>query len=201
MTANASIPMSASTRNRGDFGFNHYHNSNPEHGGAYGRHERAMNDGEIEDFLKSVKGWSHDPDTHAIWRSFYFETFDEAYRFMGRLYAFCYGSDKYPHVTWDQTRIDVQLYSPSFKGLSKREARVAAFLNDQLNMLKKAKLQRSKLVEVAKRTTVHHFIQTDDEFDADPEAPPATPFSASPSQLQPRVPEAFREPKSWKDLM
>lgn len=125
-----------------------------------------MNDGEVEDFLKSVKGWDHDPETHAIWRSFYFDNFDEAYLFMGRLYAFCYGTDKYPHITWDNTRIDVQLYSPSFKGLSGREARIAGFLNDQMNMLKKGKLQRSKMMEASTRTLVHQFVTKDVGGDA-----------------------------------
>lgn len=148
------MALTTCVRTKGDFGFNVFHNSNPQHGGAYARHERRMRDDEFEDFLLSVKGWDHDPDDQSIWRSFYFESMEEAYLFMGRLYAFCYGSDKYPHITWEGTRIDVYLYSPSFKGLSKREARVAAFLNDQVNMLKKAKLQRDKLMELAKESAV-----------------------------------------------
>mmetsp|Transcript_38099 Transcript_38099/g.44413 ORF Transcript_38099/g.44413 Transcript_38099/m.44413 type:complete len:243 (+) Transcript_38099:100-828(+) len=151
-------PLVQSMRAKGDFGFNVFHNSNPQHGGAYARHERKMRDDEFEDFLLSVKGWDHDPEEQSIWRSFYFESTEEAYLFMGRLYAFCYGTDKYPHITWEGTRIDIHLYSPTFKGLSKREARVAAFLNDQVNMLKKSKLQRNRLMEMAKETTVEALV-------------------------------------------
>ncbi|GET86440.1 hypothetical protein, conserved [Leishmania tarentolae] len=166
---------------KGDYGFNVFHNSNPQHGGSYARHERRMREEEVEDFLKSVKHWlpvyedvadgdlvdegqSSSSSTsasaaepplprlahmgeEAIMRTFRFETFREAYLFMGRVWAFCYGSDKYPHVTWEGTAITVYLYSPSFRGLSKREARVAAFLNDQYNMLRKSKWQQRRIVD------------------------------------------------------
>ncbi|CAD2222921.1 hypothetical protein AGDE_04876 [Angomonas deanei] len=185
----------ATFRHKGDYGFNVFHNSNPQHGGSYARHERRMREDEVEDFLRSVKGWkpvldqlpSKDADPleeevqawsekldekalppplstlhvgeEAIMRTFRFESFDDAYLFMGRLWAFCYGSDKYPHVTWDNTEITVYLYSPSFKGLSRREARIAAFLNDQFNMFKKSKNQREKMMtSVAARTVVEEVL-------------------------------------------
>ncbi|RNF08185.1 hypothetical protein TraAM80_03039, partial [Trypanosoma rangeli] len=85
----------------------------------------------------------------AIKREFVFPTYRDAYLFMGRFWAFCYGSDKYPHVTWDGTRITMYLYSPSFCGISRREARLAAFLNDQYNMFKKSRLQWEQLMCVA----------------------------------------------------
>ncbi|XQJ25203.1 Pterin 4 alpha carbinolamine dehydratase, putative [Leishmania guyanensis] len=166
---------------KGDYGFNVFHNSNPQHGGSYARHERRMRDDEVEDFLKSVKHWrpvyedvadgnvvnaaqssssstpasDSEPPTpafsqiseEAITRTFHFEAFREAYLFMGRLWAFCYGSDKCPHVTWEGTAITVYLYSPSFRGLSKREARVAAFLNDQYNMSRKSKWQQRRIMD------------------------------------------------------
>lgn len=178
-------------RHRGDYGFNLFHNSNPQHGGSYARHEKVMNAGEVEDFLASVKGWDHDPETNTIWRSFYFDTFDEAYRFMGRLYAFCYCSDKYPHVTWDNLRIDMHLYSPSFKGISRREARIAAFMNDQYNMLKKAKLQRSKLVEMNQQNIGRTVLES--------ETSPTV--AASTTQARPQLPEVQNELRSWKDLI
>lgn len=184
------VPLTLQRSWKGDYGFNVFHNSNPQHGGSYARHERRMRDDEVEDFLKSVKHWlpvyedvaendqSHLCDTfnnggggggenmnaetasaqpptpsplhlgeEAIMRTFTFDTFNDAYLFMGRLWAFCYGTDKYPHVTWDGTTITVYLYSPSFRGLSKREARVAAFLNDQYNMARKSKLQQRRIVD------------------------------------------------------
>jgi pterin-4a-carbinolamine dehydratase len=162
---------------KGDYGFNVFHNSNPQHGGSYARHERRMRDDEVEDFLKSVKHWTPvyedvaendrvdsedgreadvaEPPTasplrmgeEAIMRTFTFDNFRDAYLFMGRVWAFCYGSDKYPHLTWEGTSITVYLYSPSFRGLSKREARVAAFLNDQYNMARKSKQQQRRIVD------------------------------------------------------
>lgn len=152
------VALTLCSRTRGDFGMNLFHNSNPQHGGSYPRFERRMHDAEFEDFLSSVKGWDHDKDTQCIWRSFYFDTYDDAYLMMGRLYAFCYASDKYPNITWDNKRIDIYLYSPTFKGLSKKEARVAAFMNDQMNMLRKSKHQQSKLLELASETIVEQLV-------------------------------------------
>ncbi|RNC53772.1 hypothetical protein TcCL_ESM08860 [Trypanosoma cruzi] len=170
------------SRWKGDYGFNVFHNSNPQHGGSYARHERRMREDEVADFLRSVKGWvpadeavtaspavegsseaaeeekGPTPMTvftgeEAIKREFVFPTFHDAYLFMGRVWAFCYGSDKYPHVTWDGTHITVYLYSPSFRGISKREARLAAFLNDQYNMFRKSKRQQEQLLSVAVKQT------------------------------------------------
>lgn len=227
-------------RYKGDYGFNVFHNSNPQHGGSYARHERRMRDDEVEDFMKSVKGWvlvreaaarsrerdmaeleamaaelsgrsqqkqqqqhhqqqspaqaeegsgtphhrlrtaseeeadgtesvEDDPlpcspsslrlGEEAIQRTFRFNSFAEAYLFMGRFWAFCYGSDKYPPVTWDGCEVTVYLYSPSFHGLSKREARVAAFLNDQYNMLKKSRWQQGKILDGVVRTaTIEELV-------------------------------------------
>ncbi|CAG9570001.1 conserved hypothetical protein [Leishmania major strain Friedlin] len=177
---------------KGDYGFNVFHNSNPQHGGSYARHERRMREDEVEDFLKSVKHWRPlhedvaDGDLvddaqsssstsapaagppmprlarmgeEAIMRTFQFETFREAYLFMGRVWAFCYGSDKYPHVTWEGTALTVYLYSSSFRGLSKREARVAAFLNDQYNMLRKSKWQQRRIVDgIVRQSAVEELL-------------------------------------------
>ncbi|ORC86832.1 uncharacterized protein TM35_000251280 [Trypanosoma theileri] len=171
-----------SYRGKGDYGFNVFHNSNPQHGGSYARHERRMRDDELEDFLKSVKGWvpvdesvarsstskemeeGPSPLTiftgeEALKREFVFSEFRDAYLFMGRFWAFCYGSDKYPHVVWNETHITVYLYSPSFRGISKREARIAAFLNDQYNMFKKSKRQQNQLLSgVVKPAKVEQLI-------------------------------------------
>lgn len=177
---------SNSSRAKGDYGFNVFHNSNPQHGGSYARHERRMREDEVDDFLKSVKGWTPVWETaegetpaatgteangdasaaaaapppsrlklgdEAITKTFTFHTFNDAYLFMGRLWAFCYGSDKYPHVVWQGCAVTVSLYSPSFKGLSKREARLAAFLNDQFNMLKKSAVQKAKVMGSALDTS------------------------------------------------
>lgn len=207
------LPFATTTvskRKKGDYGFNVFHNSNPQHGGSYARHERRMRDEEVEDFLRSVKGWvpvwrdgttpaatstaaskgnpmgtcapgvlpsldsicttialenlPPDPSQlqfgdEAIMKTFTFMDYNDAYLFMGRVWAFCYGCDKYPHVVWKGKEITVFLYSPSFKGLSKREARVAAFLNDQFNMLKKSGVQREKVKEgVVKRATVEEMM-------------------------------------------
>lgn len=184
----SSSTLSSSFRTRGDFGFNHIHSSNPQHGGSYARHDRALSDEEIEDFHKSVKGWSRDADTNAIWRSVYFDTFGEAYRFMGRLYAFCYCSDRYPPITWEGTRIDIQLFSPTFKGLSRSEARVAAFINDQLNMVKKGNQQRNKLLELVEKSSVTQFVKSDAEMKGQVQEP-------SP------IPEAKGNLRTWKHLM
>ena len=154
------VVLATAQRSRGDFGFNVFHNSNPQHGGAYTRFERRMSDDEFEDFLSSVKGWEADMDTQAISKKFTFDQFDDAYRFVGRLYAFCYGLDKFPPVKWtdEGKSIEVSLYSPTYKGLSKREAKVAAFMNDHYNMLKKAKLQQSRMLEMGKESHVSSLV-------------------------------------------
>eukprot|EP00796_Vickermania_ingenoplastis_P011708 gene11708-8055_t len=281
-------PISQGTcrRFKGDYGFNVFHNSNPQHGGSYARHERRMREDEVEDFHKSVKGWlpvwgtpppntslayvrdetvtgeicrereqqhrDHDVESgmsaapappplpvrggplmdavsvssssaggemvvddpyaatvgasadgppepsfltygdEAIMKTFSFPTYREAYLFMGRLWAFCYGCDKYPQVIWNHMEITVYLYSPSFKGLSKREARVAAFLNDQYNMFKKSRMQREKVLkEVVERATVEEVMgeevrQTLQEREA---------------QRRAKVTEAVVGPQRWAQLL
>ncbi|CCW65241.1 unnamed protein product [Phytomonas sp. EM1] len=192
-TTHALAVIADARRCKGDYGFNVFHNSNPQHGGSYARHERRMRDDEVEDFLRSVKGWvpvrgcdtsaqemssvkGIDSSSYvaedappaesqvvfgeeAIKRTFTFLSYHEAYLFMGRVWAFCYGSDKYPHLTWEDRNITVYLYSPSFRGLSRREARVAAFLNDTYNMFKKSRIQQRKIMEsVTKRAVVEQLI-------------------------------------------
>lgn len=225
--ATARSVLYVSQRAKGDYGFNVFHNSNPQHGASYARHERRMRDDEVEDFMKSVKGWvlvrealaaqredekaeneawarrlpqsqraeeegsaapsataptegsrpheeggavgaegDEPPEPsplklgeEAIQRTYHFSTFGEAYLFMGRFWAFCYGTDKYPPVTWDGCNITVYLYSPSFHGLSKREARVAAFLNDQYNMLKRSRSQQERVLDgVAKKAAIEELL-------------------------------------------
>ena len=141
-------------RCKGDYGMNTLHHGNPQHGAAYAQMEKKMTDEEIEDFLKSVKGWKHDGETDAIVKTFAFESFPAAYDFMGRLFAFCWFADKYPPIVWSGTNVTIELYSPKFKGISKREARVAAFCNDQFNIQKKSKKQAFKLQEMARESVI-----------------------------------------------
>lgn len=221
-------------RHKGDYGFNVFHNSNPQHGGSYARHERRMREGEVEDFLRSVKGWQsvHDSFTdeldgekgtridassteinaqqssshpspenatctppaflgdEAIKRTFVFATYREAYRFMGRLWAFAYGSDKYPHVLWDNCRITVYLYSPTFRGLSKREARMAAFLNDQYNMARKSTIQQGRILEkVSRGSAVEEFVGEEGQL--------ALAQRGKVSRLR----EATERPRDWRALL
>lgn len=240
----------ASQRWKGDYGFNVFHNSNPQHGGSYARHERRMRDEEVEDFLKSVKGWvpvwsdsssscssifpssfsscastsksptsSTDPSRpttttttttpltptdlppdpspiqygdEAIMKTFRFAEYTEAYQFMGRLWAFCYGSDKYPHVVWKEREITVYLYSPSFKGISKREARVAAFLNDQFNMLKKSVIQRERVQDkIVQNATVEEIMGETVR----------RALEAKEARRGAPVEEMMRGPRRWEELI
>lgn len=266
--------VTTSRRCKGDYGFNVFHNSNPQHGGSYARHERRMREDEVEDFLKSVKGWlpvwdtpapsttpryyattggektseetvsnlksntvnvennntntntsttgsSHthrtsvsdknhentnptegddSPPTasmltfgdEAIMKTFRFPEYKDAYLFMGRLWAFCYGSDKYPHVVWNHTEITVYLYSPSFKGLSKREARLAAFLNDQFNMFRKSAKQRERVWNgVVQRATVEEVVGEEVR----------RRLAEREAQRRRRVDEAVSGPRRWEDLL
>jgi pterin-4a-carbinolamine dehydratase len=145
-------------RFKGDYGMNVLHHGNPQHGAAYAQMEKKMSDEEVEDFLKSVKGWKHDGETDMIAKTFKFETFALAYDFMGRLFAFCWHSDKYPPISWQGKAVTVELYSPKFKGISKREARIAAFCNDQFNIQKKSKKQAKQLQEMAGGSVVKSVI-------------------------------------------
>lgn len=154
----ACTPLATQIRRKGDFNSNLFHNSNPEHGGAYDQQERKARDDEIEDFLLSVKGWTHNPNTDAIKKTFVFESFDTAYEFMGRLFAFCWGVDKYTPVTWHGNAITVELYSAHFKGLSKRELKIAAFCNDHFNMIKKSAQQVGMLHERSAQSSVEALV-------------------------------------------
>lgn len=230
----ASSPLLLQRAGKGDYGFNVFHNSNPQHGGSYARHERRMRDDEVEDFLKSVKHWvpvrsdagdggeatAREPVSNgdsssssssrsiddltlpaapplrlgeeALMRTFRFDSYRDAYLFMGRLWAFCYGCDKYPPVQWEGTMIRVYLFSASFRGISKREARVAAFLNDQYNMLQKAKKQQHRIVaDVVQESVVEGLIGT----------AVAERLAAREERRRAPLQEVKQGPQKWSDMI
>ena len=149
---------SRNTKAKGDYLFNLFHNSNPQHGASYTSFDRRMRDDEFDDFLKSVRGWDADRDAQVISKSFTFESFDEAYKFMGKLCAFCWGADVYPAITWENTEVKMMLYSPHFKGLTKREAKIAAFCNDQVHMAQKLKRQQQLLALCDAKSMVKEMV-------------------------------------------
>ncbi len=130
---------------KGDYCHVFIHDGNPQTGAPYNEHDRKMKDEEFEDFLKSVRGWTQLP-SGAIEKRFVFDTPRFAYDWMGRVMGFCYLSDKYGKITWFGNVVDVTIYSARFHGLSMREARLAAFMNDQANLIKRADQQRDVLL-------------------------------------------------------
>eukprot|EP00672_Neobodo_designis_P020048 CAMPEP_0174831190 /NCGR_PEP_ID=MMETSP1114-20130205/2960_1 /TAXON_ID=312471 /ORGANISM="Neobodo designis, Strain CCAP 1951/1" /LENGTH=160 /DNA_ID=CAMNT_0016065011 /DNA_START=140 /DNA_END=618 /DNA_ORIENTATION=- len=107
-----------------------------------------MKEDEFQDFMKSVRGWTVLP-SGAITRSYKFADFMLAYEWMGRVLAFGYASTKYPRLKWEGTTISATVYSGHFKGLSHKEARLAAFMNDQANLIRKAGEGREELLRTA----------------------------------------------------
>lgn len=133
---------------KGDFAAVFFHDNNPQNGAPYNEHDRKLRDDELDDFMKSVKGWRR-LDNGAITRSFRFDKRAYAYEWMGRVLGFTYLSEKYPKITWQGNAVDVVIYSARFHGLSVKEARVAAFMNDQAFLIKKADAQSAILSEKA----------------------------------------------------
>lgn len=125
------------------------HDCNPQHGAPYNNHDRAMRDEEFQAFLTSVKGWTV-LDSGAIHRTFEFASYKLAYEWMGRLFAYAYVSDKYPKLHWKGTSIEVTIYSGRFHGITRREARLAAFMNDHFNLLRKAFAAQKEHLESSK---------------------------------------------------
>lgn len=138
---------------RGTSIIGHLHDGNQEHGGVYNMHDKRCRDDELDDFLRSVKGWTIDEATGAISKTYKFDEMRTAYNFMGRLYAFCWNVDKFPLITWKGCEVETVLFSPKFKGLTKREVRVAAFMNDQSNLLNRAVKQRKRLEQTVVTTS------------------------------------------------
>lgn len=130
---------------KGDMAAVVLHDCNPQHGAPYNNHDRAMRDEEFQAFLASVKGWTV-LDSGAIHRSFVFDNYRLAYEWMGRLFAYGYVADKYPKLHWKRNYVEVTIYSGRFHGITKREARLAAFMNDQFNLLRKAHNTQMELI-------------------------------------------------------
>lgn len=135
------------------------HDCNPQHGAPYNNHDRAMRDEEFQAFLSSVKGWTV-LDSGAIHRTFEFSNYKLAYEWMGRLFAYTYVSDKYPKLHWKGTSIEVTVYSGRFHGISRREARLAAFMNDHFNLLRKAFVAQKEHLESSKDANLFADGQT-----------------------------------------
>lgn len=133
-------------RLKGEHAFVFIHDGNPQNGAPYNEHDRRMRDDEFEDFLLSCKGWHVVKETSAITRTFQFDRHALAYEWMGRVMGFAYMADKFPRVVWMGSRVDVTVYSGRFKGLSVREARLAAFMSDQAFLIRTADQQRKQLV-------------------------------------------------------
>ena len=129
------------------------HDCNPQHGAPYNNHDRTMRDEEFQAFLKSVKGWTV-LESGAIHRTFEFANYKLAYEWMGRLFAYSYTSDKYPKLQWHGTHVEVTIYSGRFHGITKREARLAAFMNDHFNLLRKAQVAQKEHLEASKATNI-----------------------------------------------
>ena len=146
---------------KGDLASVVLHDCNPQHGAPYNNHDRAMRDEEFHAFLASVKGWTT-LDSGAIHRSYDFDNYKLAYEWMGRVFAFAYISDKYPKLHWKDCHVEVTLYSGRFHGISRREARLAAFMNDHFNLLRKAQVSQREQLEATSKLN---------PFVAEPEQP------------------------------
>jgi pterin-4a-carbinolamine dehydratase len=133
---------------KGDMAAVVLHDCNPQHGAPYNNHDRQMRDEEFQAFLLSVKGWTV-LDSGAIHRHFVFDNYRMSFEWMGRLFAYGYISDKYAKVHWRKNFVEVTIYSGRFHGITRREARLAAFMNDQFNLLRKAHATQKEMVGVS----------------------------------------------------
>jgi pterin-4a-carbinolamine dehydratase len=125
------------------------HDCSPQHGAPYNNHDRQMRDEEFQAFLASVKGWTV-LDSGAIHRNFVFDNYRMAFEWMGRLMAYGYIADKYAKVHWQRNYVEVTIYSGRFHGITRREARLAAFMNDQFNLLRKAHVAQKEMVAASR---------------------------------------------------
>eukprot|EP00760_Papus_ankaliazontas_P033994 PhM_4_TR6835/c0_g1_i1/m.86801 len=133
---------------KGDMNWVTFHDANPQYGAPYGQHDRKMRDDEVVDFLKSVKNWRQEPNG-AITRKYVFPTTSMLYEWLGRVMAFANWTDKYPNMTIQGTSVEVVIFSGRFQGLTKKEAQLAALMNDQAHMLKKMIAMQEKAMSRA----------------------------------------------------
>ncbi len=182
---------------KGDFASTFFHDNNPQHGSPYNVTERRMHDDEFQDFLASVTGWTV-LENGAIQRVFQFEENSQAYAFMGRLMAFSCVSDKYSQLTWEGTRISARIYSPKFHGLTFQEARLAAFMNDQFHLLRKANAQKKVLSAMVHRSrTEWEDDPTPPEEDScDENLPDGAPATSAARRQRTRMPPPARHQPS-----
>ena len=135
---------------KGDLSWVHLHDGNPQWGAPYSQNDRKMRDDEFADFLKSVKGWNVD-EKGAMTKSFIFQNSQMTYEWMSRVMAFAWWTDKYPELTLTGNTATCRVYSGRFQGITHKEARLVAFLNDQAFMLKKIQKMSEDTMERAQR--------------------------------------------------
>ena len=91
---------------------------------------KKLTEAELKALLPVLEGWRHDPHTQDLTREFVFADFTEAFSFMCRIALEAEAMDHHPDWFNSYNKVTISLTSHDVKGLSRRDIKLAALIND-----------------------------------------------------------------------
>ena len=88
-----------------------------------------LSDGERDEALGTLDGWSHDSGRDSISRSFRFKDFNQAFAFMTRVALAAERHDHHPEWSNVYNRVEITLTTHDAGGLSKRDIALAQLID------------------------------------------------------------------------
>lgn len=90
---------------------------------------QKLSDEEITQELENLAGWARVEDRHAIFKSFTFKDFNEAWGFMSRIALLAEKMDHHPEWFNVYNRVDITLTTHDADGISERDIKMAGTIN------------------------------------------------------------------------
>jgi 4a-hydroxytetrahydrobiopterin dehydratase len=84
-----------------------------------------LTDGQRDEALRTLEGWSYDAEAKAIRRTFRFRDFSEAFAFMTRVALAAEKADHHPDWSNSWNRVDVALSTHSEGGVTSKDVELA----------------------------------------------------------------------------
>lgn len=84
-----------------------------------------LTDAERDELLPTLPEWNHDPERHAITRSFRFADFNAAFGFMTRVAMLAEKADHHPEWLNVWNRVEILLTTHDANGLTRRDIALA----------------------------------------------------------------------------
>ncbi len=92
---------------------------------------RLLDDAAIDAFVRDASGWSREGDV--LIRTFEATSAREALRLIARIGDLAEGANHHPDLTWVYNRLTIRLSTHDAGGITRRDTRLAACIDDVLD--------------------------------------------------------------------